>query len=164
MFTFGTRRFSDKRAFTLMELMTVVFIIGILAAVSIPEAQINIRKLYDGEVSYYNEEITTATGSVLSKRFITADATPATPGLNKSFGNFSTPEWGALKFAPDGPVLYSYSTVSGGVGASASFTARAEGDIDGDGTTSVFERVAEVDSVTGEVQGGGALFTLDELE
>ena len=55
-------------------------------------------------------------------------------------------------------------TIAGaGTGLTASFTARAEGDLDGDGTTSLFERVASV-ATSGEVQGGGAVFELDPLE
>ena len=37
-------------------------------------------------------------------------------------------------------------------------------DIDGDGNSSLFERIGTVDSRSGEVLGGGALYSLDELE
>jgi type IV pilus assembly protein PilA len=169
-------RSPDVLGFTLMELMTVVFIIGILAAVAVPmlvrymtkaktaEAHFNLRKIYDGEVGYYEEERTDSSGHVLSKAFISLARTPTTPGQNKLFGNFSTEGWEAIKFAADGPVQYGYSVVASGTGTVAAFTARAEGDLDGDGTLSIFERVGSVDPESGEVQGGGAIFTLEELE
>lgn len=159
-----------------MELMTVVFIIGILAATAIPivgkyllkakttEASLNIRKIYDGEVAYYQEERTNQLGIVISKEFINLSRTPTFPTQQKQYGDFAREDWASIKFAADGPVLYAYSVAASGIGTSAAFTARAEGDIDGDGQTSLFERVASVNATTGEVEGGGALYTLDELE
>lgn len=162
--------------FTILELMVVVFIISVLAAVAIPllnrylkksktaEVGLNLRKIYDGEIGYFQEEHTRQDGTVVSQRFIELGPQPTTPSKNKQFGNFDNAGWSAIKFAPDGSVLFSYRVISSGVGLNSAFTARANGDIDGDGKTSLFERLAIVNAVSGEVVGGSALYSLDELE
>lgn len=155
--------------FTLVELMIVVVILGILAAVAIPaftryvkrsktsEAAGNIAKIYQAQLTYYQasaERQPVAT-------FLTAAATPAaTPSAGKFAANaqlWQTGTWSDIGFGLDSSHYYQYSTN----GSSSSFDALAIGDIDADSTFSTFRRAAT--NVSGEIQGT-ALQITNELE
>lgn len=161
----------NQKGFTLVELMIVVAIIGILAAIAIPNFQNYQRKAKTAEAKTNLGAIRTSEESYRAENntYLACATAPAalTPGNKQAFvGNAN---YTSIGFAPSGNVYFAYtvfpnSAVAGDLIAT-NFVAAAEGDIDGDGaaagTVAAIGATWVIAKPLGVAVGNHSLFSLN---
>ena len=156
--------------FTLVELMIVVVLLGILAAVAIPaftryvkrsktsEATGNITKIYQGQLTYYQAALERGTATYVNAATALPTASPTAAKYAANVSQWAADaNWTAIGFSLDSAHYYQYVSPGG----TSSFTSRAVGNLDGDATYSTYQRTGVITS--GELQGSNIQIT-DELE
>ncbi len=148
--------------------MAVVAIVGIISMVAyagvarylahskVPEATTTLSALENGSRVAFSAESDSGgagTGPFVHQFCPTAaTGVPATvPKAARADGNWTAPTWACLKFTMTGPQFYQYNYTSAGTGGTATYTATAYGDLNGNSVNSTFALTGK-GSANGEAQ------------
>lgn len=175
-----------RAALSVVELTLLISVAAIVLSASGPaflravrvskvaEAPHQLARLQQHVAAYYAAVHQTEAGARLACLPESAGPVPAMPADKPVVAVFGAPEspgsatFRALGFEPNEPIRYRYSFATSQPGCDSSANSvrtvavRAEGDLDGDGTMSLFERSAVARG--GELQIDPLLFVRDRIE